>query len=390
MSNQADVNRIDANNYPLAFKTTAGSSSKDFKCALEGTEHIQVEARQMFTHQKESITMEGVGGDVWRLPSDEGLHLHGTDLAPFPLGFFNAGIQGDLMHLITQIAKNRNIAIQSIRVELSNHYWLTGSFILGTGEGHAEPTKINLKVTSRAPQSEVSAIIQDALKLSPAVQFLRMKLENSFALYINGRRKTLSGLRECTGENARDPFLTHSKPPSPADAQQPHDLLTKLPITEDGAIKIAPSTINGKMLRNVLGTGSWQQGDTTARTETWLEMPGTTHFAYQTDVGGHGRAPSGLSLLSAGIAFCFMTQLARYVEGMKMDIHGIRLLQVNPFAMAGATGQAMPIQTHLFLNGNAPEETHTQLLDIAERTCYLHASASTPLEPEITISIHEK
>lgn len=341
------ANRIDADGYPLAFKVKQGALSKDFKHKLQGEEIIQVEARQMFTHQKEAITTEGNKGDVWRLPSDEGLHLNGTDLAPFPLGFFNAGIQGDLFHLIHQLACNENIAIDAINIELSNHYWLTGSFILGTGEGHAETTKILIKLKSSAPKETLIKLVNQALRLSPAIQFLQNKLVNSFALYINGRRRPTIGLIECDGENAIDPFLSHSKAPTPVD-ENDHQLLTKLAIKEDGEIKLAPKTIEGKMLRNVLGKGAWKKGDHYAEIDTWLEMPGTTHFAYKTDVGGYGEAPSGLSLLSTGISFCFMTQLARYVEGMKMDIHGIRLVQISPYQMNNGVGNASPIQTHLF------------------------------------------
>jgi len=378
------TNRIDGNSYPLAFKVKEGDFSTSFKRDLRGEEVIQVEARQMFAHQKEAITTEGSNGDIWRLPSDEGLHLHGTDLAPFPLGFFNAGIQGDLFHLIYQLASLEGIDIYNIHIELSNHYWLTGSFILGTGEGHSEPTHITIKVDSSAPQSDVNKIIHQAIQLSPAIQFLRDPLKNSFALYINGRRRSIIGLLECT-DNVIDPFISHSKAPSPLSTHSNQDLLIKLPLKQEGEVKLAAKTIEGKLLRNVLGAGSWKQGDPYAQISTWLEMPGTTHFAYKTDVGGHRLAPSGLSLLSSGIAFCFMTQLARYVEGMKMNINGIRLVQINPFQLNGELGKALPIQTHLFLNGDAPEETHTKLLEIAERTCYLHAAASTANDPIINI-----
>jgi len=46
---------------------------------------------------------------------------------------------------------------------------------------------------------------------------------------------------------------------------------------------------------------------------------------------------------------------------------------------------AGPIDTHLFLNGEAPEETHLQLLTIAARTCYLHATSKTATEPNLRI-----
>jgi hypothetical protein len=118
--------------------------------------------------------------------------------------------------------------------------------------------------------------------------------------------------------------------------------------------------------------------------DTWLGMPGTSHFKLITDEAGDGGAPCGLALLSAGIVFCYMTQLSRYIENMKMKIRGVRLVQFNPY-FAGASAVAEPIDTHLFLNGEAPEETHLQLLTIAARTCYLHAACKTATEPNLRI-----
>ena len=118
-------------------------------------------------------------------------------------------------------------------------------------------------------------------------------------------------------------------------------------------------------------------GDGQYQTDTWLGMPGTSHFRLVSDESGVDAAPSGLALLSAGIAFCYMTQLSRYIENMKMNIHGVRLVQFNPY-VAGARAVAEPIDMHLFLNGEATEETHLRLLTIAARTCYLHAASKTP------------
>ena len=119
-------------------------------------------------------------------------------------------------------------------------------------------------------------------------------------------------------------------------------------------------------------------------TDTWLGMPGTSHFRLISEESRNDSAPSGLALLSAGIAFCYMTQLSRYIESMKMDIHGVRLVQFNPYVV-GARATAEPIDTHLFLNGDAAPETHSQLLTIAARTCYLHAASKTPTEPNLRI-----
>jgi hypothetical protein len=113
-------------------------------------------------------------------------------------------------------------------------------------------------------------------------------------------------------------------------------------------------------------------------------MPGTSHFRLVSDESGEAAAPSGLALFSAGISFCYMTQLARYIESMKMNIRAVRLVQMSPY-VAGAHAGVEPIDTHLFLNGEAPDETHLQLLTIAARTCYLHAAAKTPTEPKLRI-----
>ena len=118
--------------------------------------------------------------------------------------------------------------------------------------------------------------------------------------------------------------------------------------------------------------------------DTFLGVPGASHFKLISDEGQADAAPCGLTLLSAGIAFCYMTQLSRYIENMKMNIRGVRLVQFNPY-VAGRIAAVEPIDTHLFLNGEAPDEMHLQLLTIAARTCYLHAASKTPVEPNLKI-----
>lgn len=378
-------NRIDGNTFPLCFLVRSPSQESLFQNSLMGNELIKVEARQMFGHQKESLTHQGIEGPVWRIPSDEGLHIHGTDLAPFPLGFFNAGLQGDLFNTLLSLAKSQDLVINQIDIELTNHYWLTGSFILGTGEAHAEPTNIQVHIESPEPSDVIASLIQNAVKISPGLNFLRQSLKNIFALYINGVRRSLLNLNESSNPDIKDPFLVHTKAPNPISNYVDSELLIKLPLKEDGEIKLAANTIVGKQIRNILGKGSWQKNDTVAHIETWLELPGTTHFAYKVGVLSNKLAPSGLSLLASGIAFCFMTQLSRYIENMKMDIDGIRLVQLNAFSFDNQEGRSHPIETHLYLNGSAPEEIHQKLITVAEKTCYLHATASNSIEPMIKI-----
>src|SRR5438874_11906829 len=100
---------IDVHGDPLAFQLRQGPGRSPLRRV--GRDVIKVEARQMAGHQKEAVVTEGEDGSAWRLPSDEGKHLCGTDLAPFPLGFFNAGMQSDLFGRIRTLAASCNIAL---------------------------------------------------------------------------------------------------------------------------------------------------------------------------------------------------------------------------------------------------------------------------------------
>ena len=371
---------IDMHGDPLGFKFRQGNAP----LAGSGRDVVKVEARQMAGHQKEGVVTDGAQGSAWRLTSDEGVHLKGTDLAPFPLGFFNAGLQGDLYRRVATLAAERGIALDGLEIAVVNHYWLTGSFIHGTGEGHAEPPDIEVRVKSAASKAAVEALVAAALDASPAVALLRTPLTgNTFALYINGRRRQVSGVANSPAADTADPYRVYSKAPRPLNANRRRDLIEKSGQKEQGTPEPASPTVTNKLLRNIHGLGQ-PLGDGLYRADTWLGMPGTTHYRLVSDEGGSGAAPSGLALLSAGIAFCYMTQLSRYIENMKMNIRAVRLVQFNPY-VAGAKAAVEPVDTHLFLNGEAGEETHLQLLTIAARTCYLHAAAKTPTEPNVRI-----
>ncbi len=376
---------IDMHGDPLAFELRQGRASP---LAQGGRDVIKVEARQMAGHQKEGVATDGAESSVWRLATDEGRHLKGTDLAPFPLGFFNAGIQVDLAQQIKRLAAERGIVLDGLSLSVVNHYWLTGSFVHGTGEGHAETPDIEIRIDSTAGSNEIASLISAALDASPAVAFLRAALTgNTFALYINGRRRQVEGALNSSAPDAGDPYRTYKSAPRPLHAHARKDLIVKTGVSEQGPAVPAQASVQGKQLRSIFGEGRLGS-DGLLEVETWLGLPGASHFRIVGDAAGNGAAPSGLALLAAGISFCYMTQLARYIENMKLAINGVRLVQVTPFAGSandGTRAAAGAIDTHLFLNGAAPDETHLNLLTIAARTCYLHAASKTPTKPNLRI-----
>jgi hypothetical protein len=105
-------------------------------------------------------------------------------------------------------------------------------------------------------------------------------------------------------------------------------------------------------------------------------IPAST-FSFTADATGE-RAPTGLAYAWAGVAFCYLTQLSRYIETRRLAVTGVRLVQ------RGA--EAGPVDTHLFLNGGADEATMADLLTLGARTCYLHATLGAALAPRITLA----
>jgi len=375
--------RIETSGYPLAFRVEDGA-----RPTLLGDGHgksvYTTEARLLGGHQKEAIIREGDAGPKWRVTSDEGKHLKGTDLAPFPLGFFNAGMHGDLLSRIASKATSAGIPLADMELTVRNFYWMTGSFIKGDGEGFADSPEVRL----RAPAQHIENLrdIVDAAKLaSPAFHAVEAPLQNTFALYVNGRRKPVVGMLPCEGEDAVDPYVSYQTPPAPDGSTRP-DPIRKTQVVEDGEIKLAPAATKTRIVRTVTGVSGFSANMESVDTDTWLEMPGVSHFALSSDDRPDGSsAPSGLTLLSAGVAFCYMTQLARYIENMKLDIEGVRLVQLTPYQVVDGIGEAAPVETHLFLNGHADVETHAKLLSVAAKTCYLHATLAASLPINIQV-----
>ena len=110
-----------------------------------------------------------------------------------------------------------------------------------------------------------------------------------------------------------------------------------------------------------------------------------------TAVGGQERAPSGLAYLSAGISFCFMTQLGRYAHVAKHDMQSYQIVQDTSFSLPAALNEkeenpaSAAVHTDVFI-GNAEDEEKTQtLLNMGEQTCYLHAACRSNIKTRIRV-----
>ena len=107
--------------------------------------------------------------------------------------------------------------------------------------------------------------------------------------------------------------------------------------------------------------------------------------------GGDGRAPDAATYISAGIAFCFMTQLGRYAKIVKKQLDEYKVIQDTHFSLGGASGGtgspgfADAVETHVYLDTPEGAEFARKALDMGEQTCFLHAFCRTDLKTKIRV-----
>lgn len=388
-----DPNRIDGTGYPLAFKVAAGKRAATIIGNSPARDVFRVEARTMGGHQKEIVVTEGEGGDVWRLTSDEGLILKGTDLAPFPLAFFNAGLHADFVNRALALARAQQVPLAIEGVTLNNQYYFNGSFFKGTGEGSAEPVTIRVRARSSAPRDAVLRLLDAALAASPAHAVMAEIKRNTFALYVNGRRCPVTRVASSTAPDQQDPFKAHAAAPAPlAGAAPGFDLIEKIerPMPAGAPPAMAPE---GRIPISIPGESTLR--DASGLVATMVTPRFGAAFNITCDErADHSTAPSGLACIAAGIAFCYMTQFSRYIEHRKHKVRAIRFVQNLPFTLTSNAadgslkGGLEPVDTHVFLHADEPDEVMQNLLEVAENTCYLHAALRSALPGRVELTLN--
>lgn len=384
------MDTLSSSGHPLAFKVASAAQAHALFGGGAGEALVRVEARALNGHQKEALVAEGEGGDLWRLSSDEGPGLKGTDLAPFPLAFFNAAMHGDYAAGALALARAHGVALEALEVAIDNQYYFSGSFFKGTGQGTAEPVVVRAAAQAHGASELVRRILESALAASPVHAAFATPLRNVFALYVNGRRTPVKRVAPAAAPDAVDPFLAHARAPAPlAAADALADIVERL--APDPAAT-APRDIppEGRVPIPIRGSGRLADPAGVFAT-TVLPASAGARFRLLTDARAAGRrAPTAIALAAVGVAFCFMTQFGRYIEHRKHKVHGLRLVQTWRMRRTGGAedfslrGGVDPVETHVFLNADEPDEVMQTLLEIAENTCYLHAALRSALPGRVS------
>ena len=382
-----EMNRLRESGKPLFFKVANAAGLGIAWPGLRRDDAIRVHVRSLSVMQKEALVTSTRTGATWRLASDEGAYLDGDDEAPCPLSFLTTGMICSFMEEIRALARERGVEMTRIELVQNNYYTMKGSALRGTMTGGARDVELEARIETRADGDTVMRLLLDATAASPVAGLMHRALPGLFALAHNGRPLDVTGVAPI------GPASTPGHAPALADSE--FDAAVPAPgdfsrhIVRDGpSPKIAGTTgFAGSSLAEQqdrilhLRATCRLRNDGVKQVEQHLYNPHGSIFRFLCDEapenGGRGAAPDALSYVSAGIAFCFMTQFGRYAKITRKDLRDYRIVQDTHFSRGGSgtgrAGEADPVATHVHLETGEDDEFARTALRMAEQTCFLHA-----------------
>ena len=387
---------------PLVFKHD-GASPLALKAGRHGRRlQLRAATRALAGMQKEALVNYGPTGTTWRVVCDEGPWLNGTDLAPFPLGFFTAGLVASYMSEFLTHARRAEVEVHELEVMVDNLYGMEGSLLRGTMVGSAQPVEVTFRAKTSTDARETLQLAHLAVASSPADALLRNAVDSMFTLNHNGQ--TLPATRvaaSCTPQH-KDPASLFSEVNPGATSDSAANILQRLDEVDSlggeqlGSERSSAVGLSDTQKRqvHVRGVGTLRE-DGMKELQVACFQPVGSVFHFLSDdsaaVGGQERAPSGLVYLSAGISFCFMTQLGRYAHVAKHKMHSYQIVQDTSFSVPAAINDkeemptSAPVDTHVFIGNEEDEEKTQTLLNMGEQTCYLHAACRSGIKTRIKL-----
>ncbi len=360
---------------PLVFKVASPSG---LVASGEGDQtSLRLRLRALQGMQKEALVHDGPSGATWRMVSDEGPYLQGTDLAPFPLAFYTSGIVFSYMEEVLRHAAALGAGVDSLRVVSDHGYTMEGSALRGDMIGGAKPVEVTVELGTDADEEVVARIAEMAKASSPAEAYMRDSLQNTFSLTANGRRLEVADLAQSPNA-AENPEGDFDSVETAGEEELLGDIITKLAAAEvvHGVEGGAGSSLKAEQKRmlHVRGEGRLVSG-TLKEVKVHLFKPIGSTFRFLSDEGEDAKAPPGLAYLAAGVGFCYMTQIGRYAHITKRALKSYSVVQDNVFHRSEAgESAAEPVDTHVFLTLDDGDEVARKIVIMSERTCFLHAA----------------
>ncbi len=347
--------------------------------------------RSLSGFQKEALVRSALTGRTWRLVSDEGPYLNGHDAAPCPLAFLSCGMAASFMNEILALAQTEGVDIRKLKLIQDNYYTMKGSMPKRTMVGGAENIDLQVEIDCDLGDAELNEFLIRATYASPLNGLMRGQLESLFKLGKNGNELTTAKVAELDSTLFPDPgdqFTKSMAELSNVTLMEPVGPTPKKDVVL-GTATNAGSLADEQDRRLNIGAVATLREDGIKDIQQMQYSPYGTSFRLLSSEDG--RAPDANTLISAGIAFCFMTQFGRFVSMLKLDLPDYRIVQDTHFSLGGASGgtgkagEADPIETHVYLETSESDEVAREMLDISEQTCFLHAFCRTDLKTKLKI-----
>ena len=354
---------------------------------------LRVVARSLALMQKEALILSSTTGAAWRLASDEGAYLMGDDVAPCPLAFMSTGMVASFTEEIVALARLRGIRLPGLRLIQDNYYTMEGSALRGTMAGGALPVDLSMEVESSEGPEALGGLLEDAIAASPVSALLRNALPSRFTLTHNGREVRTGRVAPIGGPTEPWPEECFEKArPATGDWVTLVQKNGMSPKTGEATSSSGSSYAAEQSRRLHLRAICSLRPDGLKAIEQQLLNPHGSIFHFLSEegpqAGGLGRAPDALTYVSAGIAFCFMTQFGRYAKIVRKDLSHYSVIQDTHFSPGGGREAAADaVETRVHLESGEDDEFARAILDMAERTCFLHALCRSELKVNTSVAV---
>ena len=389
-------NVLDADPRPLFFSVGTAEALGLAPPAARHGASVRTWVRTLSGMQKEAITINGADDAAWRFVSDEGPYLAGHDVGPCPLSFFTTGMVAAYTNEILAAARQHDVEIRDLWLVLDNYYSMQGSVLRGTMTGGALAPELRVEIDADASESVLQRLVARAVRAAPVTGLLRGVHESLFTLSHNGVEIVPARVKQLRGAPQPDPADGFSE--VRIAGEPAGDLIRKL--AEAERVENEPGGINTSLTesqdRRLHCRGVCTVRDDGVRQiDQTLFKPIGSSFRFLSEedtVSGCGRrAPDAASYISAGIAFCFMTQFGRYADIVKHELGACRVVQDTYFSLAGASGGpdfagvADAVETHVCLETSDDDAFARTALAMSEQTCFLHALCRTDLDTSVDV-----
>lgn len=352
---------------------------------------VRTWVRSFSGFQKKALVRSAKTGDTWRFVSDEGPYLNGHDAACCPLAFLSCGMVASYMNEIMALAEKQGVEIRKLKLIQDNYYTMQGSMMKRTMVGGAENIELQVEIDCDLDDMALNEFLVNATYASPLNGLMRGQVESLFKLSKNGAELPTAGALELDGAILPDPsdYFANAVPMAAVDGLMSKVGPTPKKEVSGGTATNASSLSDEQNRRLNIGAVAELRADGIKRIQQMQYSPYGTSFMLLSSEDG--RAPDANTLISAGIGFCFMTQFGRFVSMLKLDLPDYRIVQDTHFSLGGASGgtgkagAADPIETHVYLETSEGDEIAQEMLDISEKTCFLHAFCKTDLKTKLKV-----